>query len=604
MGSSPSSSSPLSVADSSIVFLIAVAMVSFFAGTMFTAHMNIECVAGRSGDHHFMNAKVEELAQKRVRELQKAIPQKCPPSSNASSKSSSSTSSSSSVLQFPDTTKNYAQAMVRTSKTDFFGQLDIGVPIDIPKDADSEVLVLYNREKAFPNGYHDASLLSSDNDSSSSIPSMETKDALQHCDYVNVILANHDHNSNQCIAIVPQYESYHIQKWMRLGTEGLDSSQDLQMVSRGMQSNGRSQFNPPEKKHRKESWSMLTQYYTTFEDATKELRPLVRKVATPKKTVTVMVSNFGQSELLVNFVCAAKLRAMDLSSVLVFATDLETKELAESLGLTAFYDKWNFEAIPSEAASRYGDRKFTLMMMAKVMCVHMVSSLGYNILFQDVDLVWYKNPIPFFEDESNSGLQKFDMMFQDDGGHTTRYAPYSANSGFYYVRANDRTAHFFSALLNSADLVLKTDSHQQALIALMNEHVSLFGLRVKVFSRDTDEFPGGWHFHQKSGKYMRRMLAGTADPYIFHMSWTLNKDNKLLFLQQIGEWHVKEECVHKKPSELSFLDVSVKNPFAAGCCTAEPIIKCHYRDKPSKFPCYDSPPIDKNGKSWWKPETQ
>ena len=55
--------------------------------------------------------------------------------------------------------------------------------------------------------------------------------------------------------------------------------------------------------------------------------------------VIVMVCNLGQSELLLNFVCAAKSRGIDLSAVLVFATDTETKELAEGLGLTAFYDE-------------------------------------------------------------------------------------------------------------------------------------------------------------------------------------------------------------------------------------------------------------------------
>ena len=273
----------------------------------------------------------------------------------------------------------------------------------------------------------------------------------------------------------------------------------------------------------------------------------------------------------------------------------------------------NFDSIPTEAADRYGDRKFTAMMMAKVMCVQMVSSLGYNILFQDVDIVWYKNPIPFFEEEREennySKLQNFDMMFQDDGGHSVRYAPYSANSGFYYVRSNARTKHFFSALLNAGDLIFATDSHQQALIALMSEHVSLYGLKVKVLSRDTDEFPGGFHFHMKSGEYMRRLFAGKVDPYIFHMSWTLNKDNKLLFLQQIGEWHVKEECVHKEVKELpsgltADVDTDSTTPFADACCTAEPIFKCHYRDKPSKFPCYDSPPIDKGKPSFWDPKSK
>ena len=53
--------------------MIAVAVVSFFAGTVFTVHMNMECAGSSSGsvvvggdNHHFLNAKVEELAQKRV----------------------------------------------------------------------------------------------------------------------------------------------------------------------------------------------------------------------------------------------------------------------------------------------------------------------------------------------------------------------------------------------------------------------------------------------------------------------------------------------------------------------------------------------------------
>jgi len=49
-----------------MVLMIAVAAVSFFAGTIFTIHMNLECVPGK-GNHHFMDAQVEELAQKRVR---------------------------------------------------------------------------------------------------------------------------------------------------------------------------------------------------------------------------------------------------------------------------------------------------------------------------------------------------------------------------------------------------------------------------------------------------------------------------------------------------------------------------------------------------------
>lgn len=238
------------------------------------------------------------------------------------------------------------------------------------------------------------------------------------------------------------------------------------------------------------------------------------------------------------------------------------------------------------------------MMMAKVYCVHMVSSLKYNILFQDVDIVWYKDPIPFFETQHLD----FDLIFQDDGGHTVRYAPYSANSGFYYVRYNERTEYLFNSLLLAGDLIQKTDSHQQALIALLSEHNSLFGLKPKVLSRDEPDFPGGYHYHQKTGKYMRELFAGKVHPYIFHMSWTQNKDNKLLFLKQMGEWYVQEKCIHKSVPDIlgSSATTTDEAKFVSTCCAAEPLISCHYRDKPSKFPCKDSPPIDAGKPSFWK----
>ena len=185
----------------------------------------------------------------------------------------------------------------------------------------------------------------------------------------------------------------------------------------------------------------------------------------------------------------------------------------------------------------------------------------------------------------------FDVYFQDDGSRGIFYAPFSANTGFYYVRCvvlcvlfwnyhvwsrswlrnfhfyvttepttaqgrspgcfevestcwlqsvlwlNFLTLHrnFFNSLLMSGDLVISTKSHQIALVALLSEHSSLHGMKTKVLSRDTDEFPGGHAFHYRRD-FMRDLFAGKVNPYIFHMSWTLNKDNKQKFFRQIGDW--------------------------------------------------------------------
>lgn len=235
-----------------------------------------------------------------------------------------------------------------------------------------------------------------------------------------------------------------------------------------------------------------------------------------------------------------------------------------------------------------------MQMLAKVFCVHMTGMLGYDVLFQDVDVVWYRNPLDYFHDPSNQDSQ-FDMYFQDDGNHAEFYAPYSANTGFYYVRHNERTRHFFNSMLMSGDLIIATKSHQIALIAVLNEHVSLYGIKVKVFSRDGDEFPGGHAFNRRRS-FMKDLFAGAVHPYLFHMSWTLNKDNKIKYLQQMGEWFLRDQCNHKTLKEIG-TDGSAS--LVQPCCSAEPLIKCHYRDKPSKIPCKKSPPIDPGMRSFW-----
>jgi hypothetical protein len=123
---------------------------------------------------------------------------------------------------------------------------------------------------------------------------------------------------------------------------------------------------------------------------------------------------------------------------------------------------------------------------------------------------------------------------------------------------------------------------------------------------------GGYQFHQKSGKYMKAFFQGEIHPYIFHMSWTLNKDNKLLFFRQLGEWYLDDKCIQTSADDILARGGDVVNiekqdntfgeitTMMQLCCHAEPLVTCHYRDKPSIIPCHDSPSIDKGKVSWWK----
>ena len=65
---------------------------------------------------------------------------------------------------------------------------------------------------------------------------------------------------------------------------------------------------------------------------------------------------------------------------------------------------------------------------------------GINVLFQDVDLVWFRDPFPYFKAYRQKAMVKSKMsgsyaeaFFSDDGQRSLRYSPFFANSGFYYM---------------------------------------------------------------------------------------------------------------------------------------------------------------------------
>jgi hypothetical protein len=460
----------------------------------------------------------------------------------------------------PNALGKFASGMSRVNRDQFASQFDMGVPLDKSSRGNQDVLILYGQDKALPTNPFDKASAKNTGE----VPLIDSVDeAVENCDNLHVILTSFD-RAKQCIAVMGQYEAFHIQKWMRLPASGpVTSKAPLKFVNRGAQDSGRKSSKPPTKAQTLAYWKVLKTYLTTLPDVLDSLKQVAQKVA-KDNTIIVMVCNHGQSELLMNFACNAKSKGLDISQVLLFATDLETKALAEGLGITAFYDPHNFEAMPKKAARAYADANFMAMMAAKVYCVQMVSMLGYDVLFQDVDVVWFQNPLEWFHNTTKA--QDFDIYFQDDGNHALFYAPYSANTGFYYVRHNDRTQYFFNSLLMAGDLILSTHSHQIALIALLNEHASMYNLRVKILERNTPEFPGGFTYHRKAD-YMKAMLAGRVTPYIFHMSWTfLNKANKALYFRQMGEWYLQDTCVGSTVPQITGVETVSGGGLLDSCC--------------------------------------
>mmetsp|Transcript_45068 Transcript_45068/g.94502 ORF Transcript_45068/g.94502 Transcript_45068/m.94502 type:complete len:636 (-) Transcript_45068:263-2170(-) len=484
--------------------------------------------------------------------------------------------------RFSGSLNHFANGLVKINRKDLFDTFDFGVPMN-PGAEREDVLMLYDSRTALPSDTR----LAHEAEYGGKIPHTDAVTATSNCDRMNVVFMKNPSRPalRQCFALVGgQFQSYHIQKWMRLVGEGahgkVDPNAPLRVTGRMTRASGYDEMYFAKRTHVEEHQDLMLKYLSNVNQIRHDLFTIISKMGA-KKAVVVSTVNKGQSDLLVNFVCSARARGLDLGNFLVFPTDLHSKQLAEGLGIATYYSEPLMASIPTSEAARYGDSTFAKIMVAKVISVYLVVELGYDVLFQDVDVVWFKDPVKFFNGNPQSAIANFDVYFQDDGNREERYAPYSANSGFYYIRNNERTKLLFRTMMYSSDLIHACRSHQQILISMLAENNSLTGLKVKVLSRDGDDFPGGYHYHMDRN-YMKKFVKGEKAPYIFHMCWTLNKDDKLKFLRQMGMWYVNDHCEGNND-----------------CCSAKPVITCYYRDKPSIKSCADSPPKDKGAHSFW-----
>jgi len=138
------------------------------------------------------------------------------------------------------------------------------------------------------------------------------------------------------------------------------------------------------------------------------------------------------------------------------------------------------------------------------------------------------DPFPYFE-----GLDE-DILFMDDGARTPRYTPFFVNSGFYFVKYNARTLYLFEKMMKcGASEIGQTHSHQSVLIRHIAEAHHLMGLKVYVL--DTTLFPSGQTYHEKK-KQVEKIQKRTFRPYVFHMCWTSNRVDKVVYFKDIGLW--------------------------------------------------------------------
>jgi len=273
--------------------------------------------------------------------------------------------------------------------------------------------------------------------------------------------------------------------------------------------------------------------------------------------VVVMVVNDGEADLFFNFACSLSAYGLRhiMRRVLVFSGSAELVPLIKVTGAMAVSHE-SFGKVSRGASYGYLDSIFVDMMWYKAFSVYLLLRLGYNVLFQDVDLVWFRDPFEYFKrhtrptkehqpsahvnSSNHLGISPYpEAFFSDDGQRTLRYTPFYANSGFYYLLASARTEHFAWSVVTAFDILQATGSHQNVFTMRLLEGLDLTRIHPKLLP--LREFATGVMFHHNK-TFMTGIQAGTEHPYNFHMCWTANKADKLKNFKATSMWYLSKEA--------------------------------------------------------------
>ena len=242
--------------------------------------------------------------------------------------------------------------------------------------------------------------------------------------------------------------------------------------------------------------------------------------------VLVMTINLGFIDIFRNWVRSCEVYNIDPRSwSLIFALDSESGRQVEELGFTVFVDETSYGKQPKEAVKEFGNKKFLRLMFAKTAIVQDVLQLGYDVLFQDVDLVWKKNPLDYLLQPSRRG---FDAQFMYDGPNAL-YEPLHANSGFFFLRNTPESRMFWNMVFKSYDKILYYCSQQKVVnIILLSRFFR--GLKLDILSEK--DFANGHLFCENQPFRLPK------DPYVIHCSWTMNVQHKIEKYKNANLWYL------------------------------------------------------------------
>ncbi|KAL3819278.1 hypothetical protein ACJIZ3_005183 [Penstemon smallii] len=163
------------------------------------------------------------------------------------------------------------------------------------------------------------------------------------------------------------------------------------------------------------------------------LESLLSILADQNKTIVLSIAGYSYKDMLMSWVC--RLRHLQVSNFLVCALDDEIYNFAILQGLPVIKCLYSPTNISFDNC-HFGTECFQRVTKVKSRMVLQILKLGFNVLLSDVDVYWFKNPLPYL-----SSFGPAVLVVQSDEYNTTGPInfPRRLNSGFYYAHSDNIT---------------------------------------------------------------------------------------------------------------------------------------------------------------------
>ena len=272
-------------------------------------------------------------------------------------------------------------------------------------------------------------------------------------------------------------------------------------------------------------------YFEAFEAHKAERHRAIRKKCENLDAGPIVIStfNWGFRRLVENWAASCDRHGIDCRAfTLLFPMDEGADAFAQQLGFQTYFDGASYGELPIEACKVFGNADFRKCLFAKIATTQDMLEIGANVLRQDVDMVWMRDPRSYLTRRMER--KSLDFLFMYDGPNHY-FKPLYYNSGFVCIWNNQFTRYAWKLIFSSYPRMVHHGGEQLLINAILTA-LRDRGLRCNRLPEEV--FVNG-HVISKALADQASLPTSGA---VIHASWTANLEKKLEHLKHFGLWYV------------------------------------------------------------------